>query len=41
MFSYSEIWEVLKETDEDPNNPNNVILLYSGISRSKNKNGAM
>ena len=39
MFSYSEIWEILKETDEDPNNPNNVILLYSGISRSKNKNG--
>lgn len=27
------------ETDEDPNNPNNVILLYSGISRSKAQHG--
>ena len=41
MFSYSEIWEILKETDEDPNNPNNVILLYSGISEVKLRMGAM
>lgn len=39
VLSYSQVWDALKETDEDPNNPNNVILLYSGISRSKDKNG--
>ncbi|QGS69971.1 endonuclease/exonuclease/phosphatase [Oceanobacillus sp. 143] len=40
-LSYSEVWDALKVTDEDPNNSNNVILLYSGESRSKNKNGGM
>ncbi|MBO1910210.1 endonuclease, partial [Microvirga sp. 3-52] len=39
QLSYSEVWDALKVTDEDPNNPNNVILLYSGDSRSKNLNG--
>ncbi|MFJ7977702.1 endonuclease [Peribacillus sp. NPDC096379] len=38
-LSYDQAWEALKETDEDPNNPNNVILFYSGISRSKSSNG--
>lgn len=38
-LSYSEVWEALKETDEDPNNPNNVILFYSGVSRAKSSNG--
>jgi uncharacterized protein len=38
-LSYSEVWEALKETDEDPNNSDNVILFYSGISRSKSLNG--
>ncbi|WP_100401548.1 endonuclease [Bacillus sp. FJAT-42315] len=39
QLSYDTVWEALKETDEDPNNPNNVILLYSGKSRSKSLNG--
>src|SRR5699024_7370862 len=40
-LSYSEVWDALRITDEDPNNPNNVILLYSGESRSKDRNGGM
>ncbi|WP_211315933.1 endonuclease [Oceanobacillus chungangensis] len=40
-LSYNEVWDALKVTDEDPNNSNNVILLYSGESRAKNKNGGM
>ncbi|CAM3131294.1 endonuclease [Filibacter tadaridae] len=39
VLSYSQVWEALRETDEDPNNVNNVTLLYSGESRSKNRNG--
>src|SRR5690606_33935717 len=39
QLSYKEVWEALKETAEDPNNPNNVILFYSGESRSKTRNG--
>lgn len=38
-LSYSDVWDALKTTDEDPNNANNVLLLYSGISRSKQANG--
>lgn len=38
-LSYSQVWDALKETDEDPNNKNNVILFYSGKSRSKSSNG--
>ncbi|MGW5506715.1 endonuclease I family protein [Streptomyces albogriseolus] len=38
-LSYSAVWNALKVTDQDPNNSNNVILLYSGISRSKSLNG--
>lgn len=38
-LSYSEVWDALKETDQDPNNSNHVILLYSGESRAKNQNG--
>ncbi|MEK3978686.1 endonuclease [Psychrobacillus sp. FSL K6-2836] len=38
-LSYSQVWEALRETDEDPGNPNNVILFYSGQSRSKTLNG--
>ncbi|MBC9716340.1 endonuclease [Streptomyces sp. TRM66268-LWL] len=38
-ISYSAVWEALKVTDQDPNNSGNVILLYSGISRSKSLNG--
>ena len=39
QLSYSQVWDALKITDEDPNNPNNVLLLYSGESRSKSLNG--
>nr|WP_185907821.1 endonuclease [Psychrobacillus soli] len=38
-LTYAQVWEALRETDEDPNNNNNVILFYSGVSRSKNSNG--
>lgn len=30
--SYDACWEALKETDKDPSNPDNVILLYTGWS---------
>lgn len=38
-ISYSNVWEALRETDEDPSNSNNVILLYTGRSQGKNENG--
>ncbi len=38
-FSYDEVWEKLKYTDEDTNNTNNVILLYTGWSYPKTDNG--
>ena len=28
----TDVWDILKESDRDPNNPNNVILLYTGWS---------
>ncbi|MFJ4923868.1 endonuclease I family protein [Streptomyces sp. NPDC088725] len=37
--TYSQVWEALKDTDEDPANPSNVILLYTGRSQSKTSNG--
>jgi endonuclease I len=37
--SYATVWTALRETDEDPNNPNNVIEFYSGTSISKTLNG--
>lgn len=30
--SSTDVWDILKETDKDPNNPNNVIFIYSGQS---------
>lgn len=39
-LSYSEAWSALTQTDEDPTNTNNVILLYSGISLPKMSNGS-
>lgn len=38
-LSYSQVWDALKDTDSDPSNANNVILFYSGESRSKARNG--
>lgn len=41
-LSYTEAWTVLTESDQDPENTNNVILLYSGksIPKSENASGA-
>ena len=38
-LSYGDVWGALRETDEDPANPDNVILLYTGRSQSKLLNG--
>jgi len=38
-LSYDAVWNALKATDQDPANSSNVILLYSGTSRSKTLNG--
>ncbi|OEV28990.1 ribonuclease [Streptomyces nanshensis] len=38
-LSYDEVWDALKQTDQDPDNTGNVILLYSGESVSKDSNG--
>lgn len=40
-ISYANAWEALRNTDEDPNNPNNVLLLYTGKSISKYDNGGL
>lgn len=34
-FSYSEVWDAISYTDEDPANTANVILLYAGRSTPK------
>ena len=39
MLTYSAVWGALMDTDEDPNNKDNVILLYTGESRAKSLNG--
>ncbi|WP_399931976.1 endonuclease I family protein [Streptomyces kanamyceticus] len=38
-LSYSQVWDALKTTDQDPANSSNVILLYTGTSRSKSSSG--
>jgi endonuclease I len=38
-LSYDQVWDALKDTDQDPANSNNVILLYTGRSQSKATNG--
>ncbi len=38
-LSYDQVWNALKDTDQDPNNTGNVILIYSGRSQSKASNG--
>ncbi|MGE6649546.1 endonuclease [Shewanella colwelliana] len=40
-FSYSQVWDGLGYADEDPNNSNNVILLYSGRSEPKTNRAGM
>ena len=38
-ISYDAVWDALKVTDQDPGNSANVLLFYSGQSRSKSANG--
>ena len=38
-YSYGDLWDILSDTDEDPNNPNNVILIYTGWSYPKSNHG--
>jgi endonuclease I len=38
-LTYDEVWDALKVTDEDPADPANVIMIYSGASMSENANG--
>ena len=40
QLTYSEVWTALTQTDEDPANPDNVILLYRGNSIAKFSNGS-
>jgi len=39
-MSYSQVWDALKYTDQDPNNSNNVILIYTGRSQAKSFNAS-
>jgi predicted extracellular nuclease/endonuclease I len=39
-LSYTEAWTVLTESDQDPGNTDNVILLYSGKSIPKSENAS-
>lgn len=34
-MSYSQVWDALEYTDEDPNNDDNIILIYTGRSQAK------
>ena len=36
--SNTDVWDLLKITDEDPSNSSNVILLYTGRSQAKSEN---
>lgn len=38
-LTYDQVWAALRETDQDPANPANVIELYTGDSISENANG--
>ncbi|WP_430697761.1 endonuclease [Metabacillus mangrovi] len=38
-LSYDAVWDALRNTDEDPANSSNVLLLYTGRSQSKFANG--
>jgi len=34
-YTYDEVWDILKEADEDPDNSENVLLIYTGLSYPK------
>src|SRR5690606_5135731 len=38
-LTYDEVWSALRDTDEDPADPESVILLYSGRSLDEDANG--
>ena len=40
QLTYSEVWSLLTYSDEDPNNSDNVIEIYSGNSIAKFSNGS-
>ncbi|OIQ28339.1 MAG: hypothetical protein BM564_09725 [Bacteroidetes bacterium MedPE-SWsnd-G2] len=35
FLTYSEAYQIIKDTDEDPNNSSNVLLMYNSQSESK------
>ena len=39
QYNYGDLWDILSDTDEDPANPNNVILIYTGWSYDKSNHG--
>ncbi|MFG1906990.1 endonuclease [Kribbella sp. NPDC048928] len=38
-LTYDQVWDALEVTDQDPNNSNNVIEVYSGRSIAKSSEG--
>ncbi|GAA0350978.1 hypothetical protein GCM10009092_14220 [Bowmanella denitrificans] len=40
VLSYGEVWTALTATDQDPQNSNNVTLIYKGTSIAKSSNGS-
>ncbi|MFW5473434.1 endonuclease [Knoellia sp. CPCC 206450] len=39
VLTYDQVWDALKDTDQDPKNASNVIEIYSGRSIAKSDNG--
>ncbi|MGA8978694.1 MAG: endonuclease [Pedococcus sp.] len=39
VLTYDQVWDALKDTDQDPTNTSNVIEVYSGRSIAKSDNG--
>ncbi len=39
QYDYGSLWDILSDTDQDPNNPNNVILIYTGWSYAASDHG--
>ena len=40
-LTYNQVWTAMIETDQDPNNTDNVILLYTGKSIAKTENASV
>ncbi|MBE9468916.1 MAG: endonuclease [Bacteroidetes bacterium] len=34
-YSYTDVWNILQQSDEDPSNPGNIMLIYTGRSQDK------